>query len=44
MALVTVGVTAERLAPNGARVGRAVGAVAVAAGLLLMAKAAAGLG
>ena len=42
MGLVTMGITAERLAPNGARVARAVGCVAVGVGLLLIAKA--GLG
>jgi predicted metal-binding membrane protein len=44
MALVTATITAERLAPNGARVARAIGIVVVGAGLLLIARAAAGLG
>lgn len=39
MALVTAAITAERLAPAGERVARAVGAIAVAAGLLLTARA-----
>jgi predicted metal-binding membrane protein len=43
MALVTVAITVERLAPVGARVARATGVVAVAAGLLLIARAAAAL-
>ncbi|HEY5301910.1 MAG TPA: DUF2182 domain-containing protein [Acetobacteraceae bacterium] len=43
MIVVTASVTAERLAPAGERVARAVGAVAVGAGLLLVARAA-GLG
>jgi predicted metal-binding membrane protein len=44
MALVTAAITAERLAPNGERVARAIGIVAVGAGLLLIARAAVGLG
>ena len=44
MALVTAAITAERLAPNGERVARAVGIVVVGVGLLLLARAAAGLG
>jgi predicted metal-binding membrane protein len=44
MALVTAAITAERLAPNGQRVARAIGIVVVGVGLLLMARAAAGLG
>jgi predicted metal-binding membrane protein len=40
MMLVTVAITAERLAPNGQRVARATGAVAMGAGLFLMARAA----
>jgi predicted metal-binding membrane protein len=43
MALVTAAITAERLAPDGERVARAIGAVALAAGLFLIAQAA-GLG
>jgi predicted metal-binding membrane protein len=43
MAVVTVAITAERVAPNGERVARAVGAVAVGTGLFLIARAA-GLG
>jgi predicted metal-binding membrane protein len=43
MAVVTAAITIERLAPAGERVARALGAVAVAAGLLLIARAA-GLG
>jgi predicted metal-binding membrane protein len=43
MAVVAAAITAERLAPSGARVARATGAVAVGAGLFLMARAA-GLG
>ena len=43
MAVVTAAMTAERLAPAGERVARAIGAVAVAAGLLLIVRAA-GLG
>ena len=38
MAAVTVAITAERLAPAGARVARAVGAILVAAGLFLIAR------
>jgi hypothetical protein len=44
MALVTAAITAERLAPNGQRVARAIGIVVVGVGLLLIARAAAGLG
>src|SRR6185295_15301687 len=40
MAVVTVAITAERLAPAGERVARVTGAVAVGAGLLLIARAA----
>ena len=43
MALVTAAITAERLAPNGERIARAVGAVVVGIGLLLIARATAGL-
>jgi predicted metal-binding membrane protein len=43
MAVVTAAVTAERLAPAGERVARAIGAVVVGAGLLMVAQAA-GLG
>jgi predicted metal-binding membrane protein len=43
MAVVTAAITVERLAPAGARVARAIGAVGVGAGLLLVARAA-GLG
>jgi predicted metal-binding membrane protein len=43
MALVTVAITVERLAPAGERVARAIGVVVVGAGLLLIARAA-GLG
>ncbi len=43
MAVVTAAITAERLAPAGERVARATGALAVGAGLLLIARAA-GLG
>jgi predicted metal-binding membrane protein len=43
MAVMTAAMTAERLAPAGERVARALGAVAVGAGLLLLARAA-GLG
>ena len=39
MAVVTAAITAERLAPDGARVARAIGTVAVGAGLLLLARA-----
>jgi len=41
MAVVTAAITVERLAPAGERVARAIGAVAVGAGLLLIARAAA---
>lgn len=44
MALVTAAITAERLAPNGKRVTRAVGIAIVGVGLLLILRAAAGLG
>jgi predicted metal-binding membrane protein len=40
MAIVTAAISVERLAPAGERVARAVGAVVVAAGLLLIARAA----
>jgi predicted metal-binding membrane protein len=40
MAVVMAAITAERLAPAGARVARATGAVAVGAGLLLIVRAA----
>jgi predicted metal-binding membrane protein len=43
MAAVTAAVTVERLAPAGERVARAIGAVVVGSGLLLIAQAA-GLG
>ena len=43
MAIVTVAITAERLAPAGERVARAIGAVCAAAGVALLARAA-GLG
>jgi predicted metal-binding membrane protein len=39
MAVVAVAITAERLAPAGERVARAIGAVAVGAGLFLIARA-----
>lgn len=44
MALVTVAIAAERLAPNGKRVARAFGIVVIGVGLLLIARAAAALG
>jgi predicted metal-binding membrane protein len=40
MAVVTAATTVERLAPAGERVARAVGAVVVASGLFLVARAA----
>ena len=40
MAIVAAAITVERLAPAGERVARAVGAAAVGAGLLLLARAA----
>jgi predicted metal-binding membrane protein len=40
MALVAAAITIERLAPAGERVARAIGAVAVGVGLLLIARAA----
>jgi predicted metal-binding membrane protein len=43
MALVTAAITAERLAPNSERVARAIGIVVVGGGLLLIARAGAGL-
>ncbi|HEV8577450.1 MAG TPA: DUF2182 domain-containing protein, partial [Thermoanaerobaculia bacterium] len=43
MAVVAAAITAERLAPAGERVARAIGIVVVGAGLLLIARAA-GLG
>jgi predicted metal-binding membrane protein len=39
MAVVTAAITAERLSPAGARVARAIGAIAVGAGLLLIVRA-----
>jgi predicted metal-binding membrane protein len=39
MILVTGAITAERLAPSGQHVARAIGAVAVAAGVVLIARA-----
>ncbi len=44
MALVTAAITAERLAPNGEHVARAIGIIVVGVGLLLIARATAGLG
>jgi len=44
MALVTAAITAERLAPNGERVARGIGIVVSGVGLLLIARAATGLG
>jgi predicted metal-binding membrane protein len=44
MAAVATATTVERLAPSGDRVARAIGVVVVGAGLLLIARAAAGLG
>ena len=43
MAVITIAITVERLAPRGERVARAIGAIAVGAGLFLIARAA-GLG
>jgi predicted metal-binding membrane protein len=43
MAVVTAAITVERLAPAGERVARALGAVVVGAGVLLLVRAA-GLG
>jgi hypothetical protein len=40
MAVMTAAITAERLAPAGERVARAIGAIAAVAGLLLIARAA----
>ncbi|WP_119269299.1 DUF2182 domain-containing protein [Taklimakanibacter deserti] len=40
MAMVTAGITLERLAPDGARAARAIGIVTIGAGLLLIARAA----
>lgn len=40
MAVVTVAITAERLAPMGERIARAIGAVTIAAGFLLIARGA----
>lgn len=40
MAVLTAAITAERVAPNGERVARGIGAVVVGAGLFLMARAA----
>jgi predicted metal-binding membrane protein len=42
MAVVTAAITVERLAPDGERVARAIGAVVVGAGMFLMARAALG--
>ena len=42
-ALATAGITAERLAPNGEHVARAIGAIVVVAGMFLTATATAGL-
>jgi predicted metal-binding membrane protein len=39
MAVVTAAITAERLAPAGARVARAIGVVGIVAGTLLIARA-----
>ena len=39
MVVVTIAITVERLAPAGTLVARAIGVVAVAAGLLLIARA-----
>jgi len=39
MAIVTAAITIERLAPAGERAARAIGVVAVGAGLLLIARA-----
>ena len=39
MVIITLAITAERLAPNGARVARAIGAVAIASGLVVLARA-----
>lgn len=44
MALITAAITAERLAPNRERVARTIGIVVIGVGLLLIARAAAGLG
>jgi predicted metal-binding membrane protein len=44
MVLVAAAITAERLAPNSERVARAIGVVLVGLGLLLIARAAVGLG
>jgi predicted metal-binding membrane protein len=40
MAIVTAAITLERLAPSGERIARAIGAVTIAAGVMLMARAA----
>jgi predicted metal-binding membrane protein len=40
MAVVTAAITIERVAPDGERVARVIGAVAVGAGLFLIARAA----
>jgi hypothetical protein len=40
MTVVAAAITVERLAPSGQRVARAIGAVAVGAGLFLIARAA----
>jgi predicted metal-binding membrane protein len=39
MAVVTAAITAERLLPAGERVGRAIGAIVLGAGLVLIARA-----
>jgi hypothetical protein len=39
MALVMLAITAERLAPGGERVARAIGIACVAAGLIMLARA-----
>ena len=44
MAVVTAAMTVERLAPAGERFARAIGAVVIGAGLLLITRAATGLG
>lgn len=44
MVLITAAITVERLASNSERAARAIGSVVVGAGLLLLARAAAGLG
>ena len=44
MALITAAITAERLAPNGQRVARAIGIVVIGVGLLSIARAVTGIG